>query len=71
MVQNRSGGPPGVYDRLKDPFIDLGRVEGYFERSQTGGEVIWKVWDGSGDPPGGPGQVGRPSQRSRMGRGTL
>ena len=30
-----------------------------------------KVRDGSGDPPGGPGQVGGPSLWSWMGRGTL
>ena len=48
MVRNRPGGPPGVYDWSEDPFRDLGRVEGYFRRSQMGGEVIQKIWDGLG-----------------------
>ena len=33
-----------------------------------GGDILWKVWDGSGDPPGGPQEglrlVGGPSRWS-------
>ena len=60
--EERSGGPSGVCDRSGDPFRDLGRVEGYFGRCETGAEIIRKVWDGSRDPPGGPGWVVGPSR---------
>ena len=40
-------------------------------RSKKGRVTIGKVRDGSGDPRGGQGRVGEPSDRSRTGRGTL
>ena len=49
-----------VRDRSGDPRM-----------SRTGQVVIWKVRDGLGGPPGGPGLVGGPSRRSWTGRGTL
>ena len=81
MVRNRSGGPPGVYDRLGDPFIDLGRVEGYFKsprrvgrsfgRYGTGRGTLLEVRDGLGDPLCASGRVEGLSKRSETGRGTL
>ena len=38
--------------------------------SETGRGTLLEVWDGKGDTRGGPGQVGGPSGRSGMGRGT-
>ena len=42
-----------------------------FRRSGMGRGTLPEVWKGSGDPAGGPGTVGGPSQKSRTGRGTL
>ena len=44
---------------------------GTLERSGTDWGTFGVVWDGSGDPLGGPGQVGGPSGRSGTGRGTI
>ena len=36
-----------------------------------GQRTLLKVWDGSGNPTGGPGRVGGPSRRSGKGHGTI
>ena len=43
----------------------------FFKRSEMGRGTHPKIQDGSEDPPGVPVQVGGPSWRSGMGRGTL
>ena len=71
----------GVWDGSRDPQGDPRRVGGPSGRSGTGRgpskmsgtrwEVLWKVRNGWGGHPEGPGQVGNSSRKSRMGREVL
>ena len=62
---------PGFQHWLGDHPKGLRRVGRSFRRSEMGGEVLQKVWDGSGNRPGGKGRVGGPSWRSGVGWRTL
>ena len=60
-----------VRDGSGDPFKCPGLVGEASQGSRTGLEVFWKVWDGSGDPPGGEEQGGGHSRRFGMVQGTF
>ena len=72
--------PSGIPGGVRGPSIRFGTgrevLQGVcdgraFGRSETSGEVLRKVWDGSGDPPKDPGQDRGHSRRSVTGWGTL
>ena len=47
------------------------RLGGHSQRTGMGRRTLPKVWDGSGDPPGGPRLVGGPYWLAGTGRGNL
>ena len=65
-VRNGLKAPPGARDWLGGHPKCLGRVRRSYKRSGTGWGTLWEVWDGLGDPLGGPGRVGGPSRWSGM-----
>ena len=54
-VWNESGGPRKSLERVWRSSRWSGTGWGTPQGSVTSEEVLWKVWDGSGDPSRGPG----------------
>ena len=60
-----------VRDGSGDPLGDSRRVVGLSHRSGTGRGTFWDIWDRSGEPFKGPGQIGEPSGKSSTSQETL